>query len=175
MKIRHRRKGNCPNLHHGGRGTTIAPARGMKKILLLVLIVSGCAPSYWVQESDLRRAWRGNVATIPATHDVGDDPLRLKAASLEHVAVDEDSGRAVRVTPHHPRLTAGWALLGIGAGLAVGAIVAGLTMLRPCTGDEECWVAQTSAASALAGFGGASLIIGGALAGTSRHEAEARN
>lgn len=147
----------------------------MKKLLLVITLVSGCAPSYWVQESDLKRARRGFVSSIPATRNVGDDPLQLKAASLEHVDVEEDSGQAVRVTPQHTKLKVGWALVGIGAGLVVGGVIAGISMLKPCTGDEECWLPQTAAASALGGFGGGSLIIGGAIAGTSLHDAEIRN
>jgi hypothetical protein len=156
-------------------GTALAEPTGMKKLLLMMVIVSGCAPSYWVQESDLKRARRGYVSSIPATHDVGDDPLRLKAASLEGVGIDEDNGQAVRVTPHHTRLKVGWALLGVGAGLAILGIGAGLSALAPCTGDESCWVPQMISGSTLGSIGGVSMIIGGALAGTSLHEAEVKN
>ena len=147
----------------------------MKKLLLLMVIAGGCAPSYWVQESDLVRARRGYASSVPATRVVGDDPLQLKAASLEGVGADEDRGQAVRVTPQHTKLKVGWALLGIGAGLAVGGLIAGLSSMAPCTGDENCWLPQLIAGSTLGGFGGASMLIGGAIAGTSLHDAEVRN
>src|SRR5207248_866788 len=89
------------------RGPTIALPAGMKKLLCLFLF--GCAPSYWVQDHDFRTA--RNRETVPATRNAGgDDPLRLKAESLDGVAPDETRGSQVRVTPRHTRNTVGWAI-----------------------------------------------------------------
>jgi hypothetical protein len=143
----------------------------MKKLLCLLLI--GCAPSYWMERSDYRRSIK--YETVPATRSSdGEDPVVLKAELLDGIRPDETRGSQVRVTPRHTRNQIGWALFGIGAVLTAAGIGVGLSAMAPCTGDEACWLPQMVSGSTLGAIGGISMMVGGAVAGTSLHEAEVR-
>jgi hypothetical protein len=151
------------------------------RIALLMFLV-GCAPSYWVRDSDLRAARAGNLDAVPAAREPDADPqrlsVRLSGSSLRESESEQSRDQMVLVTPRHTRLKAGWIVLGVGALLTAAGIAGGLSALAPCTAtlstDESCWVPQMVAGSTLGSIGGVTMLIGGIIAGTSLHDAELR-
>jgi hypothetical protein len=140
--------------------------RTTMKSLLWIALLAGCAPSYWVKDADWRAAQAHNLETLPARRTSGRE-VALVVARLDAAQVVEDGNR-LRLTPQHRKLTAGWALLGIGGALLTGAIGAFASSNPPGCHDESCWVGQTAAGASLAATGGLSMLIGTLLAATSR-------